>query len=295
MVDLAVRQLGYVSPADTNPYNKWYWGGNGNGWAWCDAFVSWLGYQTSQTEVVGKSAACPTHVNWFKQRGQFVGGSAIPEVGDLIFFDWAGTPVGEADHVGLVSGIGADGTIWTIEGNTSDSSGYGINGKVAQHSYPRGWSQILGYGKPVYAKNPPVQAAKNIIQWTPNFQQNQRFVFGEPDDGYVTIKDAAKGRCIDIFGSNTDPGTPVIAWEPNGQKNQRWKPETCANGLTRFRSCLDPLLMLDITASSLSAGARACAYPETGNLNQQFVLVPAGDAYYIIAAHSLLPLDVYGG
>jgi hypothetical protein len=307
MVDLAIRQLGYASPADNNPYNEWYWG-YPCGWAWCDAFVSWLGAQTGQSDIVGKAAACPIHVNWFRQRGQWHSGSELPREGDLVFFDWAGTPQGEADHVGLVVGNGSDGLVWTVEGNTSGPSGYGVNGVVAQHSYPRGWSQILGYGRPDYANAPtPPKPVPGIIQWTPNFHANQKWIISDAwMKDYVLITDAAKGRAIDIEGGSTKPNARIVAFPPKdpATANQLWYMIHHASGAVSFISALlgnedIDLLALDITGSSKTPGAQAVSWPYGADKrNQQYFLIPTGDAdgsVYIVSATSLLPLDVYGG
>lgn len=64
--------------------------------------------------------------------------------GDIIFFDWADSNDGKADHVGIVEKVEND-TVYTIEGNTrgdmSKENQYKINSNV-----------ILGYGTPEYNK-----------------------------------------------------------------------------------------------------------------------------------------------
>ena len=42
------------------------------------------------------------------------------QVGDMVLFDWDGD--GSADHAGLFVGVNEDGTIETIEGNTSNQT-----------------------------------------------------------------------------------------------------------------------------------------------------------------------------
>jgi hypothetical protein len=139
--------------------------------------------------------------------------------------------------------------------------------------------------------------AGEIIQWSPNYRANQRFEV-HPVAGmeYVTIRDAAKGRCLDVKGASTKPGTPVIAWEPNGRANQMWRIVEEANGLCSIHSALDDNLVLDITGGVKAPGTPACVWTPTGALNQRFVRVPAGSgSQFLLAAHSLLPLDVSGG
>lgn len=62
--------------------------------------------------------------------------------GDIIFFDWADSNDGQADHVGIVEKV-ENGNVYTIEGNTK--------GDVCkQNQYNVGSSVILGYGTPAY-------------------------------------------------------------------------------------------------------------------------------------------------
>ena len=62
--------------------------------------------------------------------------------GDIIFFDWADSNDGIADHVGIVEKT-EDGIVYTIEGN----SGGDI---CKQKSYDINSNLILGYGTPIY-------------------------------------------------------------------------------------------------------------------------------------------------
>ncbi len=62
--------------------------------------------------------------------------------GDIIFFDWADSNDGQADHVGIVEKV-ENQKVYTIEGNT--------RGDVCkQNQYDVGSSVILGYGTPAY-------------------------------------------------------------------------------------------------------------------------------------------------
>jgi cell wall-associated NlpC family hydrolase len=108
---------------------------------WCACFVSWcadgLGY--IDAGVIPRFSSCENGIQWFRDRGQWRDGGYTPAPGDLIFFDWEGD--GVSDHVGIVER--AEGaTVYTIEGNTSDS--------VARRSYAQGSVKIMGYGAPNY-------------------------------------------------------------------------------------------------------------------------------------------------
>lgn len=80
-------------------------------------------------------------VQWFKDRGQWMDGSAEPAPGMIIFFDWndENGQDGLSDHTGIVEKV-ENGRVYTIEGNSGDS--------VRQNSYPVGHYEVLGYGCP---------------------------------------------------------------------------------------------------------------------------------------------------
>lgn len=156
MIETAVSQLGYLEKATNayldnktanagynnyTKYGKWY---GLNGEPWCDMFVSWCADQAGESAAVGKYAYCPSHVQFFKGKGQwFAKGAKTPQRGDIIFF-------GDADHVGIVESV-SGGYVHTIEGNTR-ATGYSTNGGgVYRKSYPLASEYIMGYGRPSYS------------------------------------------------------------------------------------------------------------------------------------------------
>lgn len=64
------------------------------------------------------------------------------KAGDIIFFDWADSNDGKADHVGIVEKC-EDGIVYTVEGNTKGDI-------CKQNQYNINSSVILGYGTPAY-------------------------------------------------------------------------------------------------------------------------------------------------
>ena len=98
------------------------------------------------TGVIPKFAGCVNGVQWFKDRGQWIDGSAEPVSGMIIFFDWdnkgsSGPQDGQSDHVGIVQKV-ENGIVYTVEGNSGDSC------RVNQYSV--GHYEVLGYGVPQY-------------------------------------------------------------------------------------------------------------------------------------------------
>ena len=84
---------------------------------WCGSFVMWCAAQVGLKipSVVSTTAGASK----FQGTGRWSNAAtAKPTVGDLAFFDFAegGNPI---DHVGIVVQLLSNGTVTTIEGNTS--------------------------------------------------------------------------------------------------------------------------------------------------------------------------------
>ena len=138
IVSVALSQVGNVGG---EPYWSWY--GFSGRVEWCACFVSWCANECGyiDTGIIPKYAGCVNGVQWFKDRGQWMDGSAEPAPGMIIFFDWddENGQDGLSDHIGIVEKV-ENGRVYTIEGNSGDS--------VRQNSYPVGHYEVLGYGCP---------------------------------------------------------------------------------------------------------------------------------------------------
>ena len=136
IVTVALSQVGNVGG---EPYWSWY--GFNSRVEWCACFVSWCANECGyiDTGVIPKFAGCVNGVGWFKDRGQWLDGSAEPVPGMIIFFDWDSD--GESDHVGIVEKV-ENGIVYTVEGNSGDS--------CRENHYAVGYYEILGYGVPQY-------------------------------------------------------------------------------------------------------------------------------------------------
>lgn len=136
IVTVALSQVGNVGG---EPYWSWY--DFNSRVEWCACFVSWCANECGyiDTGVIPKFAGCVNGAQWFKDRGQWLDGSAEPVPGMIIFFDWESD--GETDHVGIVEKV-ENGIVYTVEGNSGDSC------RINQYSV--GNYQIYGYGVPQY-------------------------------------------------------------------------------------------------------------------------------------------------
>ena len=143
IVTVALSQVGNVGGE-----SYWSWYGFESRVEWCACFVSWCANECGYIDsgVVPKFAGCVNGVQWFKDRGQWLDGSAEPATGMIIFFDWnnkgsSGPQDGQSDHVGIVEKV-ENGIVYTVEGNSGDT--------CRQNQYPVGHYEILGYGVPQY-------------------------------------------------------------------------------------------------------------------------------------------------
>lgn len=131
-----------------------FYNGRKNGHAWCDVFVDWCMVQTFGVENAKKllcqpseslGAGCKYSMQYYQKKGQFY---TSPKPGDQIFFiDSDGEGI---SHTGWVDHV--DSTyVYTVEGNTSSSSGVVANGgSVAEKKYKLSYARIAGYGRPAY-------------------------------------------------------------------------------------------------------------------------------------------------
>lgn len=104
-------------------FNTDYYGGPvyGPDYPWCCAFVWDIFRMADASELFyygQRTAYCPTVAQWAYQEGLDVPYEDA-RYGDLVLFDWDGD--GTADHIGFVEGLNPDGTLHTLEGNTSDA------------------------------------------------------------------------------------------------------------------------------------------------------------------------------
>jgi hypothetical protein len=97
---------------------------------WCAYFVSWAARQAGAP--IGDSGQGFGRVDdvmaWGQRSGKALPAGATPQPGDLIVWD---------EHIGIVESVGADGSIKTIEGNSSNS--------VARRQYGSDGGGAVGY------------------------------------------------------------------------------------------------------------------------------------------------------
>lgn len=237
VVEVATSQLGYLEKksnkdldsktanAGSKNYTKYgAWFGI-NPVLWCDVFVCWCfnqAYGSIAKEMLcgGYSAACETTRQRFIKAGRY---DQTPEVASCVFF--SGTRHAGANHIELVIKVTAS-KIYTIGGNTSGASGVIDNGGgVAQKSYSRSYSRIMGYGHPNFdveetttstpvtqkpVSKPATTEKKKVIEedgeWGKATTRLAQKVFGTEVDGIVS-------RQIMKYHSNYLPNCLSSSWQ----------------------------------------------------------------------------------
>jgi hypothetical protein len=154
-ITLAKRQVGVSeNPNGETMFQDWYMstqratetvrrdGGSIEGYndaEWCDMFISWIGDHLGFSDQFGSDAWTVAHAEWFRDQGRW---GTRPQPGAIVFFAWdGGKSLDDISHVGMVIRDNDDGTIQTVEGNTSN----------AVETKERSIDDVVGYGYPDYA------------------------------------------------------------------------------------------------------------------------------------------------
>lgn len=159
LIGVLATQIGYYEKPGgaRSKFEEWY----GMSGQWCAMFVSWGAEQSGNADVIPKHAYTPNGVNWFKQQGLWHPGIAGIRRGDIVYFDFPGLP-NRVSHVGVVEGVAKDGSVYTIEGNTSGPSGDQRNGGCVLRKQRK--SYIVGYGRPRYGSTGGAASGRNWLQ-----------------------------------------------------------------------------------------------------------------------------------
>ncbi len=193
------------------------------GYAWCKVFVDWCFVQSFGTDRAAEllldwTASCTQAYNTFKAAGRTINN---PKPGDLVFF-------GNCEHIGIVMDTD-DKKIYTVEGNTSGTTGLVANGgKVAQKEYYKTSGYIYGYARPDYNEDPgptPPEPSgddtiREIQEWVNTYGANiavdgffgPQTQWGLTSVYQIEINYKYKGNLdVDgIFGENTKEETPIL-------------------------------------------------------------------------------------
>lgn len=157
VIATAASQVGGYFPG-ASPYGTWYGQvTKASGFdraAYCAMGLSWVFAQhAGGLDIFPLHAYTPSGVSWFKARGQWGNGLAGVRRGDVVYFDFPGLP-NRVSHVGVVESVNGDGSVNTIEFNTSGTAaGDQRNGRAVVRKRRKAY--VVGYGRPAYGAGAP--------------------------------------------------------------------------------------------------------------------------------------------
>lgn len=113
---------------------------------WCAAFIGAVAGMCGAGDIIPISASCDRMIKIFKNMDEWYTSFVVPEVGDILFYDWDGN--GSGDHVGIIAEISGN-NLLVVEGNMSDAVGLRT---INMHD-----KCILGFGAPCYGGVPSTE------------------------------------------------------------------------------------------------------------------------------------------
>jgi hypothetical protein len=158
-LEIAHKEVGTVE--EGNNHTKYGKFTKHDGQPWCGSFVMWCANEAG-FKAMPNCVFTPAGVAGFQGKGAWSNAAtAKPQPGDIVFFDFVegGNPV---DHVGIVVKDNLDGTVTTIEGNTSPEKkpkGSQANGgevAIRKRAFKKNKAGlpvfIVGFGRPKWSK-----------------------------------------------------------------------------------------------------------------------------------------------
>jgi hypothetical protein len=167
LIEVAKAEIGTIEgPKDNETkYGKFT---KANFQPWCGSFVMWCGDQAGVK--IPNTVYTPGGAAAFKKAGRWYDAQICdPEPGDIAYFDFPADGVDRISHVGIVIKDNEDGTVWCIEGNTTNRKGGSQRngGEVCKQlrAYKKNKAgvqvSIVGFGRPKFkgAAKPATEVA----------------------------------------------------------------------------------------------------------------------------------------
>lgn len=220
LVEVALREIGVVEgPKDNQTKYGAFTGANYL--AWCGSFVMWCANQAG-LKLPGSTVYTPAGADAFKKAKSWTDAKdAKPMPGDIAYFDFPEDGVNRISHVGIVIKDNGDGTVTTVEGNTSGTVGDQRNGgmvlkKIRGYKKNKGnvMVSIVGFGRPKFPGPEKAITPKAEKAYDPAAYPNDPIQPGEVGE-YVKVIQKALGFTGKAADGQYGPVTKkaVIAWQ----------------------------------------------------------------------------------
>lgn len=178
LIEIAKKEIGTVEgPRDNETKYGKFTGVNFQ--PWCGSFVMWCANQAgikipNTVSTVAGADAFKKMGRWFDARND------DPVPGDIVYFDFPEDGVNRISHVGICIKNNGDGTIETIEGNTSGPKGDQRNGgmvlrKTRAYEKKNGKkliNAIVGWGRPNYSAT--IKVAKTADEAKAGYEKRKQ-------------------------------------------------------------------------------------------------------------------------
>lgn len=174
LIEVARKELGTIEGPKDNE-TKYGAFTKANYLAWCGSYVMWCAAQAgvkipNTVSTVSGAAAFKKMGTWFEADC-----GEAPQPGDILYFDFPADGVDRISHVGICVKDNGDGTLITLEGNTSSKkSGSQRNGgevceqiRAYKSNKKKVLVSVVGWGRPNYKGNEV--KAKVPVSETPEF------------------------------------------------------------------------------------------------------------------------------
>lgn len=139
--------------------------------------------------------------------------------------------MGSATVTDLWSGAGL-GTVSTTFARSLPAHGAGLyrlspRTTATVHTLTAGHS-----GKLLDVFNLSTDDGADIVQWTANGQNNQRWEFRDTGDGHAQVVNVNSGKCLDVYGGAgaIGDGVRITQWTCHSDTNQQWRLQDAGGG-----------------------------------------------------------------
>ncbi|MFF8860778.1 RICIN domain-containing protein [Streptomyces sp. NPDC015139] len=113
-----------------------------------------------------------------------------------------------------------------------------------------------------------------------------------PPTGFVTVVNAASGKCLDARAAATANGTAVQQYTCNGTTAQQWRLTATSDGYVRIDNRNDTNQVVDVSDVSTADNAQVHLWSYGGGANQQWLPVDdGGGAFHFVNRNSGKCLD----
>jgi len=109
----------------------------------------------------------------------------------------------------------------------------------------------------------------NVLQYTYNGYNNQKWYLEPTGDGYYYLKSVATGKVVDVSGKSKSNGGDVIQWQKNNGTNQQWKIESVGDGYYKLIN-RNSGLALDVSGRTTADNGDVIQWSYSGGWNQQW-------------------------